>query len=323
MARILLALRQRILTPDKREALFDVRGFHVKNDAARQALESAGQSFIGGFGDAAGAPSPRAAEELLERRPAPLRGFAYEGAAMAYALMDGLRPGGGRGMARFLAGRGDAHVYMAHVGAGWAMARLPRWRWPAILPPDPLLRWLALDGYGFHQAYFHTGRYVHDRHRDPGHIWPAELRHYAPHAVDQGIGRALWFVAGADPAELVRLLHRFPADRHADLWSGVGLAASYAGGADLTELRTLREAAGEHRAALGQGGAFAAKARMRAGHVPTHTAVAVGALCVLSAEQAAAITDAALTDLTDSASLPAFAVWRQRIADHLVLLGRC
>ncbi|EWM64836.1 hypothetical protein MCBG_01969 [Micromonospora sp. M42] len=164
MARILLALRQRILTPDKREALFDTRGFHVKNDAARQALESAGQSFIGGFGDAAGAPEPRAAEELLESRPAPLRGFAYEGAAMAYALMDGLRPGGGRGMARFLAGRGDAHVYMAHVGAGWAMARLPRWRRPAILPPDPLLRWLALDGYGFHQALLNDGQYVNARH---------------------------------------------------------------------------------------------------------------------------------------------------------------
>ncbi|WP_433528532.1 DUF1702 family protein [Micromonospora sp. CA-263727] len=322
MARIFLALRQRILTPDKQEALLDVRGFHVKNDAGRQSLESAGLSFIGGFGDAAGAPSPRAAEELLERRPAPLRGFAYEGAAMAYALMDGLRPGG-RGLTRFLAGRGAAHVYMVHVGAGWAMARLPRWRWRAVLPPDPLLRWLALDGYGFHQAYFHTDRYIHGRHRDPARTWPTELRPYAPHAVDQGIGRALWFVAGADPAELARLLTRFAVDRHADLWSGVGLAASYAGGADQAELNALREAAGEHRPWLAQGSAFAAKARMRAGHVPAQTATATAALCGATPERAAAITDAALTDLTDSAPLPAFAVWRQRIADQLVLLGRC
>ncbi|WBB53767.1 DUF1702 family protein [Verrucosispora sp. WMMD573] len=324
MAQVILALRQRILTPDKREALFDVRGFHAKNEAGRRSLESAGLSFIGGFGDAAGAPTPQAAEELLERRPAPLRGFAYEGAAMAYALIDGLRPGGGRGLARFLAGRGGAaHRYMVHVGAGWAMARLPRWRWKAVLPPDPLLRWLALDGYGFHQAYFHTDRYVHGRHRDPERTWPTELRHYAPHAVDQGIGRALWFVAGADPAALTRLLTTFAADRHADLWSGVGLAASYAGGADQADLTALHAAAGEHRPWLAQGSAFAAKARLRAGHVPAQTAGATAIFCGTTPERAATITDTALTDLTDSASLPAFAVWRQRIAEQLVPLGRC
>ena len=32
---------------------------------------------------------------------------------------------------------------------------------------DPLLGWLAIDGYGFHQAYFHTARYVGEQYQNP------------------------------------------------------------------------------------------------------------------------------------------------------------
>ncbi len=110
---------------------------------------------------------------------------------------------------------------MVHVGVGWAMARLPRFRWASIAPTDPLLRWLALDGYGFHQAYFRTQRYVREQYRDPSFRWPGdETRRYAGHAVDQGIGRALWFIGGTDPAVVSDLVDSFAADRRADLYSG-------------------------------------------------------------------------------------------------------
>jgi hypothetical protein len=52
---------------------------------------------------------------------------------------------------------------MAHVGIGWAIARLP-WLRRRIEQPlnrlDSLLRWLAVDGYGFHEGYFYWPDYV-------------------------------------------------------------------------------------------------------------------------------------------------------------------
>ncbi|WP_089158392.1 DUF1702 family protein [Micromonospora sp. NBS 11-29] len=317
-----LALRRRLLTPSPRQTELRRRGFRVKDETARQALESAGRSFVDGFGYAAGTPAPASAEPLLDAVDAPLRGFAYEGAAMAYALMAGLGLGDRTG--EFLAGGGQRHLYMAHVGAGWALARLPRVRWRRVLPADPLLRWLAFDGYGFHQAYFRTDRYVRRQYRDPASTWPwPELRGYAGHAVDQGIGRALWFVCGADVPHVVQTVHGFAPERHADLFSGVGLAATYAGGASDRELAELSRLAVRHRAALAQGSAFAAKARLRAGLVTDGTGRATAALCAATCEQAATMTDDALRNLpTDVDGRPAYAVWRQRIADEFTLLGR-
>jgi hypothetical protein len=78
------------------------------------------------------------------------------------------------------------------VGLGWAWARLPgnpERRLPAL---DPLLGWLAVDGYGFHEGYFHWRRRVSAREL------PRGLSASARRVFDQGLGRSLWFVEGAD-----------------------------------------------------------------------------------------------------------------------------
>lgn len=146
-------------------------------------LETVGRSFLTGYAYAAEAATVAEAEERLEGVPTRFRGFAYEGAAMGFAVREGL-PIGGRGMvSEFLAGRGDDHVYMAYVGVGWAMARLPRFRWSSLTAPDPLLRWLVLDGYGFHQAYFKTEQYVYQTYQEenfPGRPDPPAGTRTAP-----------------------------------------------------------------------------------------------------------------------------------------------
>ncbi|MER7458842.1 DUF1702 family protein [Micromonospora sp. NPDC126480] len=316
-------LRSRLLTPSLRDCQPEVRGFHAKDRQTRDLLESVGATFIAGFGQAAYARTPNEAEQQLERVDRPLRGFAYEGAAMGFAVLDALRPGRPRSVARFLRGRAGDHVYMVHVGIGWALARLPRPLWARVLPTDPLLRWLALDGYGFHQGYFHTERYVDGQHRDDLR-WPGDTtRPYRHRAIDQGLGRVLWFVEGADPDRVAVRIEKFTPDRRADLFSGAGLAATYAGGAGEAELRSFRDRAGEHRAAVAQGSAFAAKARVRAGLVTAHTRTATEVFCGLTPERAAAVTDDALLGLPADAALPAFEIWRRRIAEELALLGRC
>ena len=316
------ALRRRILTPDESETSLDKRGFHYKNDAAKYLLENVGKVFLAGYGDAVETRSVAELEERLDHIPVQFRGFAYEGAAMGLAMLDGL-PFGGRGRVDdLLAGPGDRHVYMVYVGVGWAMARLPRFRWPAASTLDPLLRWLVLDGYGFHQAYFHTRRYVGQHYQDPHFAWPADgTRAYANRAIDQGIGRALWFIGGTEPRRVVAMLERYPEHRWSDLYAGVGLAATYAGGIDIDELQTLRELAGPYRPVLAQGSAFAAEARVRAGLVVPHTEAATVVFCGATPQRAARITQEVRPADPVDGPVPAYESWRRRIAGEFVTLG--
>ncbi|MFI7024138.1 DUF1702 family protein [Micromonospora sp. NPDC049900] len=313
------SLRRAVLTPDPAETQMSVRGFHTRSEPARDLLETIGRTFLEGYGDAAEARRVAEVGPALERVPTRFRGFAYEGAAMALAVRDGLPFGGGL-VRQFLAGAGSPHVYMAYVGIGWAMARLPRMRWSRLYAPDPLLRWLVLDGYGFHQAYFHTHKYVIEQYRHDRFPWPVDDDSgYATRVIDQGIGRALWFVGGTDVVQISRLIEGFAEHRRADLYSGVGLAATYAGGADGAELRELWRRAATYRPHLAQGAAFAAAARVRAGLVVPHVELATRLFCGLSPAGAAAVTDRVRPGLSLPGEPPTYEIWRNWIRDTFVV----
>ena len=301
-----------------------MRGFHIKDAESRELLETVGRTFLLGYGYAAEARITTDAEERLESVPTRFRGFAYEGAAMGFAIRDAMPFGRGNRVARFIAGRAEAHVYMAYVGVGWAMARLPRMLWSRIAPTDPLLRWLALDGYGFHQAYFRTQRYVHEQYREERFPWPADgPRWYADRVIDQGIGRAMWFVGGTDADLVATMIEKFAEHRRADLYAGAGLAATYAGGAGEAELRSFWDRAGDCRPQVAQGSSFAASARLRAGLVVPHNEVATQVFCGMAAAEAAEVSDRTRPDGPVRGDYPAYEVWRQRIANEFVSIGRC
>ncbi|MFH9426158.1 DUF1702 family protein [Streptomyces sp. NPDC017529] len=315
-------LRRRLLTPSVTQTLLETRGFHRKSPDAQRLLETIGARFLEGYGHAVAASTVDEAERGLEAVPERFRGFAYEGAGMGAAMRDAL-PGLGRGhVDRLLAGRGAAHQYMIYVGIGWSMGRLPRRLWADVDGLDPLLRWLVLDGYGFHQAYFRTERYVRRQYRDPRFPWPAhDHPDYTGNAIDQGIGRALWFVCGTDPDLVATTIEKFPASRHGDLYGGAGLAATYAGGCDSAELTVLRDRAGEHRGALAQGSAFAAEARLRAGLDVPHTALATRVFCGMGPEEAAAVTREARPDAAATGPSPAYEEWRGTVAERITGIG--
>ncbi len=317
-------LRRRILTPSIAQTNVERRGFHVKDDASRRLLETVGRQFLTGYRHAVEAGEPAGAEPLLETIERSFRGFAYEGATMGFAMLDALSPLRHDRVPRFLQGRGGDHVYMAQIGVGWAFARLPRIRWRVIAPADPLLRCLVLDGSGSHQASFRTEAYVHRQHQETDFPWPGNgYGRYANRVIDQGIGRAMWFVGGTDVDRVVELIGRFDTRRHSDLWSGAGLAATYAGGVDASELERFWTLAGEHRPAVAQAAAFAAKARVLAGLVTEHTELATSIFCGASPEAAAAVTDEALVELPpDGAAVPAFEVWGARSTGHFARAGK-
>src|SRR5215470_14115717 len=104
-------------------------------------------------------------------------------------------------------------------------------------------------------------------------------------------------------------INAFPAARRDDLWSGAGLACAYAGGCGRAAIESLRVAANKHLPALAQGVAFAAKTRQRAANLNSHTETACRLICGHSAEETAAITDAALEELREEDGLSAYEVW--------------
>jgi hypothetical protein len=171
---------------------------------------------------------------------------------------------------------------------------------------------LALDGYGFHEGYFHWRRFL----QKPEGI--NALQGYARHAFAQGLGRALWFIEGADAKRIPAAVALFPRPLHADLWSGVGLACTYAGGVERAAVEQLRVAAGAYTAELAQGAAFAAKTRQRAGNESMHTEMACQVLCGLSSDAAAQVTDVMLQLLPEDGDVPAYEIWRQRIQSHFI-----
>lgn len=312
MTRLLGTLRTAAFMPNIRETTLDRRGFGPTGARQQHQLETVGRSFLTGLRVGLEGPPPTEIGSRLDLLDPQFRGFAYEGAAMGLAIDDALSLRGGR-TRDFLAGPGAAHTYMVHVGIGWAFARLPRSRWRAVPVTDPLLRWLVLDGLGFHEAYFATEKWVGEHHRPAGYpAWPGSDV-YAHRAVDQGIGRALWFVFGADPHRVAAGIESFPAQRHSDLWSGAGLASTYAGGVTPAAVADFWELAGRYRPEVAQGAAFAAKTRLLPGLVLPHTEVAVRTYCGMSVEEAAAVTDEERVGLPPNEKLPAYEIWRQRI----------
>ncbi len=315
MSALITKLRRRVLAIPQRETTFARRGFTATLPGVQQRMEGIGTTFAWGYH--AALEHGESVGGHLDAMAVERQGWAYEGAAMALALLDCLSPLKRDRVEVFLAGPADAHAYLVHIGVGWALARLRKRGDRYVQRFNPLLRPLVCDGYGFHEGYFHWPRTVARQQR------PRRLTGYALRGFDQGLGRSLWFSKGADVRRILDAICDFDADRRGDLWSGVGLACAYAGGVDTAAVGTLRAASKQYAAQVAQGAAFAAEARRRAGNPADHTDNACRILCGVAAEQAAAIAVDALEQMGsgDPGVSPAYEQWRQRVQSRFTTNG--
>jgi hypothetical protein len=321
------ALRRLALVPSMATVTFARRGFPIAPGAQVSQLEAIPQAVICGLEWGLETSKQWELERRLEMVQAELRGFAYEGAAMATTIRDVMAGGRGRRTRELLLGPGHQHIFLAYIGIGFAMSRIPKALWRHVLPDlhdspyHPIMSWLAVDGYGFDRAYFDTERWIVTQ-RVPAHYPWQDAPAYFPRAFDQGAGRALWFIHGGRPDSVAEAVGRFAKSRQSDLWSGVGVAATYAGGP--YGIAGLRAAAGEHWSELALGSIFAAKARSHAGHMPTHCESAVNELAGVTGKAAVVIADNTkprardTSDMSSQTDTPDYELWRQKIRSRLV-----
>jgi enediyne biosynthesis protein E3 len=296
--------RRALLGVSEKEIIAFKRG----DSAKWRHLEEALRAAVGGYHAVLDGGGIDDIVARLDRFPVHMNGYAYEGAAMGLTGMDCWLPGKSR-FREFLAGRGSAHIYMVHIGAGEALARMRRRPEPFLdRLDDPVERWLVMDGYGFHLGFFARRRYV-DRQDVPRHLSP-----YARRVFDQGVGRSIWFTSGADVDRVAADVAAFSPDRQPDLWLGIGIGSSYAGGVDRQELERLRDASGPHLAWVATGAAFAAKGRHRAGNPAPNTELACEVLCDTSSLGAAEMVDEALASLPARYEQPGC----ELVQDHMV-----
>jgi hypothetical protein len=312
-------LRRLALAPSLHSVGFAGRGFPVEPTPATARLETIPQSVVCGFEWGIEVGRPAELERRLSIIEPEMRGFAYEGAVMALTIRDAVR--GGHRTRDLMRGPGEPHLFLAYIGIGFAMARLPRRLWRKMLPDlegspfHPTMSWLAVDGYGFDLAYFHTRRWVDEQRVPAPYPWQGDAS-YFPRAVDQGIGRALWFIHGGRPAAVAAAVGRFPEERRADLWAGVGLAATFAGGCTPEEFAALAGTADPYRAHLALGCVFAVTARDYSGYVPEHTHAALAAFTGLSLAEAGDLALRTAVDPHMQAPVPPYEIWRRRIREH-------
>ncbi|HZB84574.1 MAG TPA: DUF1702 family protein [Rubrobacteraceae bacterium] len=184
-ARFLGSLRRIVFGISLDETTFKRRGFRSNDAGMQQRLERVGRVFLLGYHAALSCDKLEELVLQLEEVEPEFRGFAFEGAAMGLALLDRFSPWRKNRLRALLDGPGKPHPYMVHVGAGWALARLGGRVERSLARLDPLLSWLAVDGYGFHEGYFHWRRYVKGYANADN-----KLSNYGRRVFDQGLVEA-------------------------------------------------------------------------------------------------------------------------------------
>ena len=322
------SIRKRATAPPSASVRFTTRGFATDDAPGRELLEYSAFQLLLGFEFGV---EQKGQEDLvlrLESIQREYRGFAYEGAVMGLALRDAMAPAPGNALTEsFMAGPefdsapGSKHVFMGYLGVGFTLAHLPKVLWRRALPDYrkladyPAMRWMVMDGYGFHQAYFNHRKYVDGQYVGRG--YPGfDPDPYSNRAIDQGIGRAMWFIYGANVKRYVAAIQRFPESRQADLWGGAGVAASYAGGVGVEDLEALLKAAGPYRAELSQGAVFALRARVVSDTLNPHCELAAQVFCGCTAREADDIGALENPILARDDSGATYDLYRQRIMQH-------
>lgn len=257
----LQSIRKQILGLGLSEVGFKARGFAQGYDA-QERLELVAKTVVSGYNAAVEYGLNKDLQTATASVKNELVGFFNEGIGMGLYALDLFSLRSKNRFWEFVKGPGSKHEYMSYIGAGLASGvfGLPFKKF--LDKASPTSGCLILDGIGFYYAYFKTNKTVHNFYV------PASVRNDAFYLerYDNGIGRALWFYNSGDPKKIAQTVAAFPEERQPHVWSGVGLAATYAGGVSKDKIRLLKRLSGPHSIMLAQGSLLAVHTRYTAGN---------------------------------------------------------
>jgi hypothetical protein len=279
-------LTERIFGLSPRAVPLDEGGFDRADSTVRAKLVEVLKVFVAGYNIALKSRDYTLVSEQLENKfDSHHVGFAFEGAGMCYALLDLLAPWTRSRLRAFTDDAGQKHDYIATVGAGFAVARVP---WGRLLLNrylenlEATVAWCVFDGYGFHQGLFHREWFTVECQDSPV-VFPA----YARRLFDSGVGRSFWWTQDASPSRIRRAIDCFPEARRAEMWCGIGVAASYAGGVEQWVLWDLLHQSGEWSNDFLSGIPFSARMRQKGENPSPWTDHACTQLLKMTSEEAA------------------------------------
>jgi len=245
------------------EANFENRGF-LKKQSAQGRLEYVAKVVVDGYNTALETGLSDDLLVLRERVKKEDVGFYNEGIGMGLFTLDFISIVKKDRFWNFVQGKGKEHEYMSYIGAGIACGVfkiLPIQKF--IKRANPTCGLLLLNGIGFYYAYFKPKKTLGNNFFVPARLLKDPFNTYS---YDNGIGRALWFVHGGSPESIEKNINKFPKNRQAGVWSGVGLAATYAGGVSQNVISDLIKRSGEYRDYLSEGSILAVHTRDIAGN---------------------------------------------------------
>ncbi len=294
----------------------DFSGLGIETEARKQ-LRSVCNACFNGYNTALEVGLSPLLFSELQAFDIKLRGFAYEGASMGLAMIDYTSFGGESKFQKFVEENPNYKI-LAHIGAGLAIAILNRDIEKSLASMNPMQRWWAIDGYGFYNGIFNWQQSLEKQ------IFPKKLTGYARRAFDRGLGRSLWFFFTADVDRIVEKLQQFPKSRHSDIWSGIGLVSTYAGGVNKETLRNFHAAAVSYQPYISLGSTQAAYARYLANNIVDYTNLACSVLCDMSAEDAAKLSLKVMEGLNIDeqeavfVEQPIYETYREGIRTHFI-----
>lgn len=186
------------------------------------------------------------------------RGIAYEATSMCIALED-FKTGNELNRWNNFLKENKAHATQIHVGLGWALAQNEISPIEILHQLEPEYRYRVCDGYGYYEGFFRRRKSILNQQQPE---WNDSV---ATGAYNQGLGRSLWYINNGDINAAKHALEKFPAERHNDLWRGLGIAIAYVGGCNENSLKEIFEKAEEHKVDLAEGANRALHSRKQSG----------------------------------------------------------
>lgn len=287
---------------------------------ARKQLRLSSTSFIDAYNTSLEVDLGQKLFSILGTYDKSFRGFAYEGTGMGMAMLDYTSFSKRNRLSEFVE-KAPSYTMLAYIGAGFAIAVLNRDLKRSLAPLKPLERWWAIDGYGFYCGIFRWEQAVEKQR------YPKKVKGYGQRAFDRGIGRSLWFRLNDDVNEIADVIKTFPEHRQADLWSGIGLASTYAGGVDRATLEAIKANAGPYKSYVALGSSMAAINRYYPENIMEHNDLACSVYCGMTAENTAKLVVNTVESLVIDPDEPVFTpqpifeTFQEAVRSHLALLS--